>query len=215
MNKQLLEYAKTHSWIYQMDNSKGLDGHNNYSGGMDKPDWIVIVGQNRDSDIVEVSNFVSALELLGGESKHVVIGRFGHWGCGWFELILVNPKSTKHVKIAYGISQGLENYPIIDENDYYERENEYRAEYAENTKHDLAKAISLHFGLKNTPALVTLCYDLNMECQAIYGNDSCIDIHSSRTPDKSDIEQLKTCMRDLSWRYEKPKTFKALLAKLN
>ena len=215
MNTELKQYAETHSWKYQMDNSKALDGWNNYSGGIAYPDWIVSVGQNRDSDIMEVSNFVSALERLGGESKHVKIERFGHWGCGWFELILVNPKSPKHVKIAFEISKDLENYPLLDESDYYERENEYQAEYAESAKTDLAEAISKHFGLKNGKALTNLCFDLNLECQRYYGNDSCVNVYASRMPDARDIEVLKTCLKQLEYQYKNSRVFKALVQKLN
>ena len=210
------EFVKVNSWIYQMDNSKGLDGHSNYSGGMDRPDWIVVVGQNRDSDNMQESNFAAALEMLGGESKNVSIERFGHWGCGWFELLLVNPKSIKSVKIAMQIKQSLNDYPILDQNDYYERENEYQSNYAEGAKKDLAEALAIHFGLKNGRALQRIAFDLNMECQQYYGNDACIDVYSNRKPDTRDIERLKTVLKQLSYSDYKSKSrvFNQLVSKV-
>ena len=216
LKNRLTEYAKTHSWIYKMNTSKGLDSFDNYSGHMDKPDWVVSCGRNRDSEILDESNFQAALERLGGEGKHVAIERFGHWGCGWFELILVNPKSLKHIKVAVEIAKYLEHYPVLDDSDYSERENEYQSDFANGVKKDLAKAISQHFGLKNTTALVDLSYNLNMECQMYYGNDSCIDVYDCRKPDATDIERLKTCMEQLVhvYNYKNSRVFKALAAKI-
>lgn len=206
MKTQLKEFAIKHSWITQMNNSKGLDGHSNYSGGMEKPDWVVVVGQNRDSELLDSSNFDSALEMLGGESKNVAIERFGHWGCGWFELILVNPKSLKHVKIAFDIHESLDRYPVLDESDYFDREREYQNEYAENTKYDLAKALALHFGLpesfNNNKDLIDLAYELNIWVQGYAGNDSCINVYESRAPDANDLERLEIGLKQIGYQYE-------------
>lgn len=208
------EYAVQKSWKYQMDNSKGLGGWNNYGGGMDKPDWIVVVGRNRDSEMLDESNFEAALERLGGEGKNVAVERFGHWGCGWFELLLVNPKSKKHVKIAFEIHNDLQDYPLLDESDFCERESEYQSEYAENVKGDLAKALSKHFRVKPSTALTRLAYDLNMEAQAYYGNDACINVYVSRSPDDRDKTQLKNCMGQMQYRYKKSKVFQAIYKQL-
>lgn len=214
MTTQIETFAKTHTWQYQMDNSMGLDSWDNYSGGMKYPDWIVSVGRNRDSEILDESNFESALEMLGGESKNVVVERFGHWGCGWFELILVNPKCKKLVKVAYEIKQALNNYHILDGSDYSERETEYQSEYAKSNKKDLAKALSKHFDLKPGRTLTKLAYDLNMECQAYYGNDSCINVYGCRDPDKRDLEQLLKCMGQMGYNYKSSRVFKALKEKV-
>jgi hypothetical protein len=208
-SSELKKFALENSWKAGMDKSRGLDGWSNYSGGMDKADWVVVVGQNRDSDMLTQSNFVSALEMLGGEGKNVEIARFGHWGCGWFELILVNPKSMKSLKVAYEIKKSLEDYPVLNEGDYSEREHEYRSEYADQAKDSLAEALSKHFSLKLNKGLISLAYDLNMVCQSYYGNDSCINVYENRPIDKRDMDQLITCMRQL-YGYKKNKTFKAL-----
>ena len=90
----------------------------------DQQDWLVVVGRNRDSDVLNKSNFHSALRELGGESDTVQIVRFGHWGPGWIELILVDPQDEQRREIAESIEASLADYPILDESDFTERETE-------------------------------------------------------------------------------------------
>ena len=44
------------------------------------------VGQSRDSDCLEQSNFAVMLERLGGESETVIVVRESHWAVGWVEF---------------------------------------------------------------------------------------------------------------------------------
>jgi hypothetical protein len=61
--------------------------------------------------------------MLRGESECVSVIRMGHWACGWFELIIVQPDCNAAV-VAYVIEGMLEGYPILDETDFGEREQE-------------------------------------------------------------------------------------------
>lgn len=87
----------------------------------DREDWIVgPVIRTRDSGPLAESNFASALELLGGEVEGAVeVHRFGHWGPGWFEIILVHPSLSDSVQ---DIERALENYAVLDDDDLSERE---------------------------------------------------------------------------------------------
>lgn len=76
---------------------------------------------NRDSDCLAQSNFAAALKMLGGESDMVQVHRFGHWACGWFEIILVNPFCDA-AAIAQDIEASLADYPVLDEEDMSARE---------------------------------------------------------------------------------------------
>ena len=106
---------------------KGLNA-DDYSIG----DFMVVpVGQNRDSNCLQISNFEKALERLGGESDAVQVHRFNHWGPGWFEIILVDPKSDK-VKIAEQIEADLESYPVLDDEHFSNMEQVRAAEIWEN-----------------------------------------------------------------------------------
>ena len=108
-------------------------------------DYLVVpVGRNRDSGIRQESNFQTALKMLGGESKKVQVHRFGHWGPGWFEIILVDPKATKKVEIAEEIRSKLEDYPLLDEDDYSRREYE-------DTISSIKSEIRFSFGDRELP----------------------------------------------------------------
>lgn len=102
----------------------------------DQQDWLVLpCGRNRDSGILSESNFHVALESLGGEGDHVEVHRFGHWACGWFEIIVIDPSSQEHVKKAEEIEASLENYPILDGSDFSEREWEEKCSIWEHASH--------------------------------------------------------------------------------
>ncbi len=91
----------------------------------DRQEWFVVnVMQTRDSGCLEQSNFDCTLRELGGESDTVEVHRFGHWGPGWFEVILIDPNDSKLVKNAEEIENALASYPVLDESDYSEREME-------------------------------------------------------------------------------------------
>ena len=90
----------------------------------DKGEWFVVpVIRTRDSEPSEESNFDAALRSLGGESGTVEVHRFRHWGPGWFEIIIVSPDSPQ-AAIAQEIECKLENYPLLDEDDFSAREYE-------------------------------------------------------------------------------------------
>lgn len=104
--------------------SKGLNGDQEGISA-----WFVLpTGRNRDSDCLAESNFHSALKALGGESETVQVHRFGHWACGWFEIIVVAP-DTPAAEKAEEIVDALEDYPIVSEADFSEREWEAKAAY--------------------------------------------------------------------------------------
>lgn len=95
----------------------------------DQQNWLVLpCGQNRDSNALDRSNFECALEELGGESDAVEIHRFGHWACGWFEIIIVDPASEK-AAIAFEIEAALENYPVLNEEHFSELEYSEVSDY--------------------------------------------------------------------------------------
>lgn len=98
----------------------------------DQGRWLVVpCGFNRDSGCLDESNFIQALDRLGGESETVELHRFGHWACGWFEIIIVNPDSPQ-ANAAHEIESSLENYPILDESDCSEREYTRAGDYWES-----------------------------------------------------------------------------------
>lgn len=88
----------------------------------DRQDWLVVpVMKTRDSAPLDVSNFEVALAELGDEGEDVEVHRFTHWGPGWFEIILVRDGTEAALK-AYELEDALENYPVLDEHDWSDRE---------------------------------------------------------------------------------------------
>ncbi len=125
--------------------------------------WLVVpVIQTRESRILEQCNFEVALEMLGGESDAVQVHRFGHWGPGWFEIIIVEPNSEQ-ASIAESIEAMLEGYPILDEmkfsemswiaiNDYWESASisdrlDMLKRYKDRTPHDETSIFVVRQGL--------------------------------------------------------------------
>lgn len=89
----------------------------------DRQDWRVLeVFRNRDSSLLGESNFEIACNILGEESEDSYeVHRFGHWGPGWFEIILVNPENAQTMAAADEIERALADYPVLDDGDYSRR----------------------------------------------------------------------------------------------
>jgi hypothetical protein len=198
-----------------MDRSQGLDSWGNY-GGEDFGHVVVVAGQNRDSDILCQSNFSSALEMLGGETETVQVHRFGHWGCGWFELICVDAKDRKALVTAFEIHKQLEEYSVLDDSDYFERQNEHHTDYARGAQDDLAEALCIHFGLPEEfyehRQMVHVAFELNMACQSYYGDDSCVNVYRMREPDAQDLDRLEVCVREIKYCCEGNQAYEYLRA---
>ena len=94
----------------------------------DKQDWLVVIGRNRDSDCLANSNFDCALKSLGGESDDCKIHSFNHWACGWLEIVIVRP-DTACARIAEEIENSLSDYPVLDDEDYSQREWTMASDY--------------------------------------------------------------------------------------
>lgn len=121
----------------------GFDSWSNYIG----PDWsawyVGPVSQNRDSGCLERSNFeVVSKDLLAlntevenddGEIIDTVqIHRFGHWGPGWYEIILIHPSNEEAQKACYEWHGALANYPVADDMHFSDLECEEITEYWAN-----------------------------------------------------------------------------------
>jgi hypothetical protein len=58
------------------------------------------VGQSRDSDALERSNFACMLRDLGGETETVIVVRETHYLVGWVEWIAIHQDDEKAFAIA-------------------------------------------------------------------------------------------------------------------
>jgi hypothetical protein len=90
-------------------------------------EWYVVPqNKTRDANVLDESNFDCILKHLGGESDTVEVHRFGHWACGWYELILVHPSRKNEVE---KIEKDLDNYPVFDEDHYSQACDEARDKF--------------------------------------------------------------------------------------
>ena len=87
------------------------------------------VGRSRDSDCLEESNFVEMLKAIGGESETVTVVREGHWAVGWVEWIAIHQDDSRALEIADGLRADLDDYPVLNEDDFSQRESDLVTEY--------------------------------------------------------------------------------------
>lgn len=205
-----MELKKLKKWTYP-DNYSGESFFEYYRTG---------IGRSRDSEILEESNFHSMLEALGGESETVIVERAGHWACGWVEGILIHESDEKSLKIADDIMVDFESYPVIDEMDWSEREQEYYSEYADQSKGDLAQVLVNLFGLPEEMAenkdLLQVCYAMQVSHQQDNGEQSSLWTNqytpSDQIPER-DIERIERALREVSF-YESENPAHQLLTAL-
>jgi len=101
----------------------------------DRSEWLVApVSRTRDSEALEVSNFSVAersLDKLDPDGNDHETHRFGHWGPGWFEIIIVRPGSACH-REAQEIGATLSGHTALDDADFSERQVEMGEASREN-----------------------------------------------------------------------------------
>jgi hypothetical protein len=115
--------------------------HKSYD--LDDPDaWTIIYTSNRDSGLLAQSNEQAINEMLDkyteGDDPDIVFERHSHWAVGHvdgFSVRVYRPDGTitDAFKEVCRIQERLEDYPLLDESDYSERELEatlenYRSE---------------------------------------------------------------------------------------
>lgn len=96
------------------------------SRGLGLPDrqtWKVLpVTQTRDSGPLARSNFrtaVASLRTADPSGDGYEVHRFGHWGPGWVEIVLIDPDGPAATEAAE-IVASLESYPVLSDEDYSE-----------------------------------------------------------------------------------------------
>lgn len=112
----------------------------NYGGFSPDGDFVILT-RTRDSSALEQSNYAAAFETLrevaaafpdpeDDDEDERSVGwvydfRACHWGCGWVETLLVRADAPELVLITAGeIICALAEYPVLDDEDFNEREND-------------------------------------------------------------------------------------------
>lgn len=103
--------------------------------GLNAPDqqhWLVLIGRNRDSGMLSESNWATALKCIEDkdpESDHHEVLCFGHWACGWLEVLIIDPDFAPVMTEATDIEGALADYPILDDSDHSERLAEFEYQH--------------------------------------------------------------------------------------
>ena len=96
----------------------------NYAGAT-YYDYYPLVGQHRDSDALTRANFKAAQRLF----PEAIVARASHWLVGWVETLLLHKNAAPEVlKRAEEMLEGLEQYPVVDEDELSQEEEEAAAE---------------------------------------------------------------------------------------
>lgn len=106
--------------------------------GSEWSEWYVFLGRNRDSDCLTESNFEKGLEavqaVMSPESADeedlatVQVVRESHWAVGWIEWIAIHKSDSEALKVADKLTESLDNYPVLDEEDFSQREQDQAEE---------------------------------------------------------------------------------------
>lgn len=100
---------------------------------IEEPDnWAIIYTSNRDSGLLDQSNAESIAEALKAISEtddvDVVFESHNHWACGHIDGFSIrvyrNGEITEAFRCYHGLSEQLDGYPVLDEEDYSRREYE-------------------------------------------------------------------------------------------
>jgi len=111
-----------------------------YCVGETFENYYVVMGRHRDSDLLDESNWERAETMLtdvllahatngqaAGEDgpEMLKIARASHWAVGWCETMLVHKDAPEALlREADKIVCALANYPVLDESDFCQREEE-------------------------------------------------------------------------------------------
>ena len=89
----------------------------NYTGE-DFSDYFIVTSFNRDSNVIEVANFIAIasylMDIEPESEQGWKIARFGHWACGYLYCIFVH-KDSHLVEECEEIARALREYPVYNE----------------------------------------------------------------------------------------------------
>ena len=122
--------------LEQWDHPTGFDSARNFSGDSDHLHdhyFVAPVSTSRDADILTRSNWDVVTDEILKVARHndTEIHRFGHWGCGWYEQLLIHKSDTEALKVAEEWCCTLADYPVASDVHYSELQREEAAEYWE------------------------------------------------------------------------------------
>lgn len=125
----LIEAAKRAAGNWRKFESFGWSRANELD---DADNWTIVYTYHRDSGLLDQSN-AAAIEkalapFLDGDEPDAIEEHHRHWACGWIDGFAIrvfrNARVTKAFRTYMEIRDRLDDYPVLDEEDYCQREYE-------------------------------------------------------------------------------------------
>lgn len=120
--------------LYQPENLRRWTLPQCYVGAQWEGYYSAPVGQSRDSDALERSNWRIQWEALkplqadcqddDGDGQSPLIVRESHWAVGWVEWVAIHESNEAALRAADKLAERLEGYPILSEDDFSNEEQE-------------------------------------------------------------------------------------------
>jgi len=106
----------------------------------DADQWAVIYTSNRDSGLLDQSNAAviekAMMPFTEGDDPDVVLESHSHWAVGHVDgfsvRVFKDGEITKAFETYHALARQLDDYPILDESDYSDREYEATLENIED-----------------------------------------------------------------------------------
>ncbi|RKZ05307.1 hypothetical protein DRQ25_16405, partial [Candidatus Fermentibacteria bacterium] len=122
-------------------------GWSHWRMGIEDPEnWGIFYTHNRDSGILDLSNasvFDKEMEPFV-EDGTAHSESHNHWGCGWIDgysvrVVDEDGNVTDAVKKVCELKMALEEYPVLDDSDYSNREYEAAVENISQIAHNFVR----------------------------------------------------------------------------
>ena len=121
----------------------------------DAEQWAIIYTHNRDSGLLDQSNAkviaTAMAQFTEGDDADLVIESHSHWAVGHIDGFSIrvfdsNGEITPAFKVYHELAEAMDQYPILDESDYSERELEATLENIEDAAWRLKNEFDLPEG---------------------------------------------------------------------
>lgn len=135
----------------------------NYSGAHWNGYYVAPIGINRDSSILERSNWDAQwadLEPLradvdSDDTYSPQIVREGHWAVGWVEWVAIHESNHDALRVADELAASLESYPVLDDESHSRMEwEEYVDSFVTYGRRDFIRSLSRKFQLSDSTCSV-------------------------------------------------------------
>ncbi len=115
----------------------------------DSHNWVIVYTSNRDSGLLAQSNERAIQEIMEpfteGDDPDCVGESHNHWACGYVDGYSIrvydaSGKITPAFEAWFGIVESLENYPVLNDEDYSSREYEATLENVKQAGESFAQS---------------------------------------------------------------------------